>query len=645
MIFIMIMFVQNIFYSNISNDNRSLKEESEILHIIKFDFETYHNPDEIKNPISNLILNDIRIPINLGTPSQTVSASLRFYDYLFFLSSPYIDMQNLENKKNIYINDTSSSYKFISHDSLFYKSILMNAEKANETFYFENTAKNKLTLLNTTFYYSTKLSYNQSGGVVGLCLEDSNMNLHSGMNFLTQLKRKKAILYKTFFIKYKNKDSGELIIGAYPHEYSKKEYKYEKYIDIRGYTETTFVIYGIIFDQINFGENDQILLDKDNKRIMTAEFRIEFGFIQAPKIFEKNITDEFIDSGKCEYFRIGKGKNCIVFNAYDLINKRQVAIKKIEKSSLTLEDLSLLQTEVDTLKVCQHPYVVKFYETIETYNEFNIILEYCELGNLFYYLSKSKFVLDEEQIATYVHDISKAVYSMHNLGIIHRDLKLSNIALTKKNNKIEIRILDFGLSKILGPNQFCNEGYGTPGYAAPEVINRYNYSFEADIWSIGVICYFLFMKKLPFDYVRDGNNEMDMVENTLLDEVKLDYNIMRKYSKNAEKFIRDLMNKNTFDRPNITEVLEHPWFQLFFRKEVKKRIINTYKEEFYSNPDIDELYTYDENIEKENSKDVRDNYVRTISHISNGEGQIAPCETTSTPFCKLRSLFECQPNN
>ena len=306
---------------------------------------------------------------------------------------------------------------------------------------------------------------------------------------------------------------------------------------------------------------------------------------------------------------IGKGKNCIVFNAYDLINKRQVAIKKIEKSSLTLEDLSLLQTEVDTLKVCQHPYVVKFYETIETYNEFNIILEYCELGNLFYYLSKSKFVLDEEQIATYVHDISKAVYSMHNLGIIHRDLKLSNIALTKKNNKTEIRILDFGLSKILGPNQFCNEGYGTPGYAAPEVINRYNYSFEADIWSIGVICYFLFMKKLPFDYVRDGNNEMDMVENTLLDEVKFDYNIMRKYSKNAEKFIRDLMNKNTFDRPNITEVLEHPWFQLFFRKEVKKRIINTYKEEFYSNPDIDELYTYDENIEKENSKDVRDNYL------------------------------------
>ena len=306
---------------------------------------------------------------------------------------------------------------------------------------------------------------------------------------------------------------------------------------------------------------------------------------------------------------VGKGKNCIVFNAYDIINKRNVAIKKIEKSPLTLEDLSLIQTEIDTLKVCQHPYVVKLYEIIETYNEVYIILEYCELGNLFFYLSKINFDLKEEQIVTYVHDISKAVYSMHNLGIIHRDLKLSNIALTKKNNKIEIRILDFGLSKILGPNQFCNEGYGTPGYAAPEVINGYNYSFEADIWSIGVICYFLCMKRLPFNYLRNGNHELDMVQNTLLDDVKFDYNIMKNYSKYAEKFIRDLMNKNNYERPNIIEVLEHPWFQLYFGKEVKKRIVNTYKKEFYTNPNIDDLYTFDENAENDNSKDIRANYL------------------------------------
>ena len=121
--------------------------------------------------------------------------------------------------------------------------------------------------------------------------------------------------------------------------------------------------------------------------------------------------------------------------------------------------------------------------------------------------------------------------------------------------------------------------------------------------------YFLCMRKLPFDYYREGNNKLDMVENTLLDEVRIDKNIMKKYSKYAELFIIDLMNKNTNERPNITEVLEHPWLQLFFKKEVKKRIINTYKNEFYENPDIEDLYTCDDNIENDNSKDIRANYL------------------------------------
>ena len=326
----------------------------------------------------------------------------------------------------------------------------------------------------------------------------------------------------------------------------------------------------------------------------------------------KNIYEQYI-------FKeiIGKGKNCIVFFAYDTINHRNVAIKRIKKAFLTLEDLSLIQTEIDTLKVCQHPYVVKLYEIIETFDEVNLILEYCDLGNLYYYLSQLKFNLSEEEIATYIHDISKAVYSMHNLGIIHRDLKLSNIALTKNKNKVEIRILDFGLSKILGPNQLCNEGYGTPGYAAPEVINRNNYSYGADVWSIGVIAFFLCTGKLPFDYSRPGCTEKDLIENTLLDEVKFDNNFSNKYSIYAMRFIKNLMNKNTFERPNIREVLQHEWFQKFFKSEVKKRKINNYKNEFYENPNIEEIVTLDENFDKEKTIENRNNFLLYTSINNN----------------------------
>ena len=309
--FSLIIFTIYFFYLSISNKRnniifRDLKEEQgEILHLIKFKFITKHNHNESEDPISNLLLNDINIPISFGTPEQTILASLRFNDYPFFISSPSIKLKNKEDEKNIFLKNSSSSYRFISNDSLFYKSQLLEAEKANETFYFINNENNNINVSNFTFYYASKMKYNQSGGVVGLCLQDSNMNLHSGMNFLTQLKRNKIISYKTFFINYsdKEKEEGELFIGAFPHEYSKEEYKYENYHDIEGYVETTFATYGLIFDEINLGQNKIILTtsskSEGNKRAMTVDLQIEFGFILAPSVLEENITKEFIDLYKC----------------------------------------------------------------------------------------------------------------------------------------------------------------------------------------------------------------------------------------------------------------------------------------------------------------------------------------------------------
>ena len=310
--FLLILFIINIYSlnnnhycRNISNNNRNLKEsEEEILYLIKFNFTTKHNINESEDPITYLILNDIRIPIELGTPFQTINASLRFNDYPFFISSPLIKLQNESEFNNIFRKNYSSSYKYILSDSLFYKSQLSKAEKANETFYFSN---HTITAYNFSFYYATSMHYNQSGGVVGLCLEDSNMNLHPGMNFLTQLKSKNIISYKTFFINYnKNNENGELIIGAYPHEYSKEKYKYEDFHDITGYMDVTYKYYGFIFDEINIGKNKISLnitrINEGNKWLMTADLRIEFGFILAPSKLEENITKEFIDLYRCNAY-------------------------------------------------------------------------------------------------------------------------------------------------------------------------------------------------------------------------------------------------------------------------------------------------------------------------------------------------------
>jgi serine/threonine protein kinase len=88
-------------------------------------------------------------------------------------------------------------------------------------------------------------------------------------------------------------------------------------------------------------------------------------------------------------------------------------------------------------------------------------MEYCAGGDLFSYIEKRGFRLPENRAAQIVHKLATAVYYIHSYGIAHRDLKPENILMTDTTDSADIRLLDFGLSKIIGPNEFCSEPYGT----------------------------------------------------------------------------------------------------------------------------------------------------------------------------------------
>ena len=384
----------------------------------------------------------------------------------------------------------------------------------------------------------------------------------------------------------------EFIENLKPLEKRNTESNLESYEEDESYIDSASSI--TLNDKSKFNsENEKT--EEENPIIKTINSVEYFCFIlinQKGKIQwyltpDKDIYDEWVDKLKqiMNYQNIlhkytlkeivGNGKFSTVYRAIDRINGKVVAIKTIDKRILKFDELDLLKTEIDILKICQHPYVITLYEVIETYNRIDIVLEYCKISNLYEYLYNKHFELTELEIATYIHKISKAVYSMHNLGIIHRDLKLSNIALTSE--KEDIRILDFGLSKILGPGETCSEGYGTPGYAAPEVIQEENYGFKIDIWSIGAITYYMCTSNLPFDYITKGLKTKNIIMNTLHDEIKFKEDCWKKYSKEVVQFIKGCMNKKPDKRLTIKEVLEHEWIKKFFYKEVTRRksLINT----------------------------------------------------------------------
>ncbi len=80
--------------------------------------------------------------------------------------------------------------------------------------------------------------------------------------------------------------------------------------------------------------------------------------------------------------------------------------------------------------------------------------------DLFSYLEERDFKISEERACSIVHSLAAALYYLHSYGITHRDLKPENMMLVDESENAEVKILDFGLSRIIGPTEKCSEPFG-----------------------------------------------------------------------------------------------------------------------------------------------------------------------------------------
>ena len=169
------------------------------------------------------------------------------------------------------------------------------------------------------------------------------------------------------------------------------------------------------------------------------------------------------------------------------------AMKSIHLSRVTDDSFVMeLKNEIDILKKLDHPHIVRAMETFEHRNQIFIVMELCQGGDLY-----SRDPYTEEEAARIIGSILSAISYMHEFSIAHRDLKYENILFVSDHPKSEIKLIDFGLSKVYGDNAQLTDGVGTIYTMAPEVLKG-NYSQTADIWSIGVIAYMLLSSQMPF---------------------------------------------------------------------------------------------------------------------------------------------------
>ena len=229
---------------------------------------------------------------------------------------------------------------------------------------------------------------------------------------------------------------------------------------------------------------------------------------------------------------------------------KNYVMKSINFELLTEENRKYTINEAFLLKKIDHPNIIKFKEVFEVqkpYNQFNIIMEYAEKGDLNKFLQiniEKKIFFPEQLLLDWLCQICTALKYLHYKKIIHRDIKPANIFMNSLN---QIKLGDFGISKNLKTYGFASSFVGSTYYMAPEIVDGENYSFEADIWALGVTFYeFMnlqkpFRAKYPAVYFEIQKKEVEEINNI--------------YSTDFRNLIYEMLNKDPKKRPKADDIL------------------------------------------------------------------------------------------
>lgn len=214
-------------------------------------------------------------------------------------------------------------------------------------------------------------------------------------------------------------------------------------------------------------------------------------------------------------------------------------------------------------KQLKHKNIVSLYEVIKTENHLWIALEYCQGGELYYYIYEKKR-LELDECRNIFFQIVLGVKYVHSLNLSHRDLKLENILLADQKRTI-VKLTDFGFIREFNPQsrKFLSTICGTTVYMAPELLTGQKYSgFVIDIWSMGVILYTMLNGMLPFD----DDDEMKIqhkvinTEPMFYDHVPIDVN----------QLISKMLLKDPNQRPSLNEILNSSYLIDVYNKYLEK---------------------------------------------------------------------------
>ena len=248
---------------------------------------------------------------------------------------------------------------------------------------------------------------------------------------------------------------------------------------------------------------------------------------QANKFFSKFNRNKMYRDIRREYYfkaKVGEGKFGQVILAERLCDRKLLAIKAVQKGTQSIEEYKINRWEADIFKMLEninHPNIIKCVDLYEYECQIFFVYEYIASGDL-RKISKELKLFPQYYTINIILKLSMQMIEgmriLHKFGVIHRDIKTTNMMVdiessSDPNNFMnsgfetdltnissgQIKIIDFGLSRILGKYEYSNDPYGSLCFKAPELIEHLPYDFKVDVWAIGVTIYYLVYKELPYE--------------------------------------------------------------------------------------------------------------------------------------------------
>lgn len=235
-----------------------------------------------------------------------------------------------------------------------------------------------------------------------------------------------------------------------------------------------------------------------------------------------------------------------------------------------MNDAESMSTEMEIMKRIRHRNIVSMYELFESSKCMWVILELVDGGDLHHHISQFQHY-SEQTAANLIRQVLQGLHYLHQLGVVHRDLKLDNILLKgTQNSEQEVKIADFGLSALvrLGEGGYdanesgkrkkfkgLQEMWGTKEYFAPELIEG-AYGPQADMWSMGCVMYEMLIGKPAFPHVRNDRELYSRIQRAQYDTSCREYAAL---SETAKSLLKGMLQVDPTKRFSATEAIRHPW--------------------------------------------------------------------------------------